>query len=238
MMHIGVLQTDSVLPEFLGEHGDYPEMFATLFSEVDPHLRFTSYNVQVAVPESIECDAYVITGSRHSVYDDLPWILPLVEFLGDVLAAQGRIIGVCFGHQLMAHFFGGRVAPAVGGWAVGVHHSEVIRRYSWMPDDASGFALLSSHKDQVVELPEGADLYLSNDFCPIAGFTMGSEVITVQGHPEFHKSYAADLMKYRREALGETVYQSGIDSLAVDTNAATMAGWLLEFARGPGLVSS
>ena len=232
MMHIGVLQTDSVLPEFQGEHGDYPQMFETLFGEVDPQLRFTSYNVQLAAPENIECDAYVITGSRHSVYDDLPWIAPLVKFLGDVLAARRRIIGVCFGHQLMAHFFGGRVAPAVAGWAVGVHRSEVIRRCSWMPDDASGFALLSSHKDQVVELPEGAELYLSNDFCPIAGFTMGREVITVQSHPEFHKPYAADLMKHRREILGEALYQSGIESLSVDTNATTMARWLLAFAQG------
>ena len=200
-----------------------------LFSGVSPAPELVSYDVRQGPPERIDCDAYLITGSRHSVYDDLPWIEPLVAFLREVLAANRKIVGICFGHQLMAHYFGGRVAPATQGWAVGVHDSRVVARDEWMPDDCSNFALLSSHKDQVVEMPANARLYLSNDFCPISGFTMGDQVITVQGHPEFNKAYSRALMDYRQEQLGEGVHARGVASLADDTSEQEMARWIMAF---------
>ena len=229
-LHIGILQTDSVLPQFQDEHGNYPGMFETLFRASEPHLQFTTYDVQSMLPQVADCDAYVITGSRHSVYDDLPWIPALAQFVATAMAADKKIIGICFGHQLMAHFFGGRVGPHAGGWAVGVHRSRVSERQAWMPDDQASFALLSSHKDQVQALPADAVVYLTNDFCPIAGFTMGDQVVTVQGHPEFTAPYARALLEYRREILGEAVYQSGVESLAETTSHAAMTDWLLAFA--------
>ncbi len=229
-LHIGILQTDSVLPEFQDEHGDYPHMFENLFVAADERLRFTTYDVQSAPPEHTECDAYVITGSRHSVYDDQPWIPALADFVEAALTADRKIIGICFGHQLMAHFFGGSVGAHHGGWAVGVHTSQVVTRQAWMPDSEASFALLSSHQDQVQELPQSAEVYLSNTFCPIAGFTMGNQVITVQSHPEFSAPYARALLERRRELLGEHVYQMGVESLAEETSEDAMARWLLAFA--------
>lgn len=230
-LHLGILRTDAVLDEFQTQHGDYPQMFRQLFLAVDPKLSFAEYDVARALPAAVNCDAYVITGSRHSVYDDLAWIGELVAFVRRVLDAGGVILGICFGHQLMAHFFGGRVAPAAAGWAVGVQESEVSAR-SWMGDDTPAqIRLLSSHKDQVATLPAHADLFASNDFCPVAGFTLGDQVITVQGHPEFAKPYAAALMNYRREILGEPTYQAGIDSLTHDTDELIVARWMLEFVR-------
>ena len=224
-LHIGILQTDSVLPHFVDAHGDYPQMFRELLWNVDDALRFTDYDVQSTIPNELECDAYLITGSRHSVYDELPWIELLVDFLRTALQAQKKVVGICFGHQLIAHYFGGRVGPAAAGWAVGVHASEVVRRAPWMNEHAQEVALLSSHKDQVLELP------LTNAFCPIAGFTMGDQVITVQGHPEFKKPYAEALMDMRQEQLGSTVYHQGIESLAAPTEEAQVARWLLDFVK-------
>lgn len=228
-LHIGILQTDNVLPDFVEDHGDYPQMFRELLWNVDEALRFTDYDVQTAVPGELDCDVYLITGSRHSVYDELPWIEVLVDFLRTALQAQKKVVGICFGHQLMAHYFGGRVGPADAGWAVGVHASEVVRREAWMREHAHEVALLSSHKDQVLELPANAELLLTNAFCPIAGFTMGDQVITVQGHPEFKKPYAEALMDMREAQLGSAVYQQGIESLAEPTEEAQVARWLLDF---------
>jgi GMP synthase-like glutamine amidotransferase len=236
-LHIGILQTDNVSPMFRDDHGDYPEMFQTLFGAVDDTLRFTQYDTQTGVPASIDCDVYLITGSKCSVYDDLPWISSLVDFIGEVLAAEKKIIGICFGHQLMAHFFGGRVAPAAAGWAVGVHTSEVVERKRWMGgmgEMGESIALLSSHKDQVQELPGDAELYLTNVVCPIAGFTVADQVITVQGHPEFNKPYARALMDMRQNMIGREVYENGVASLKQETEELVMAGWLLNFARGAG----
>lgn len=250
--HIGILQTDRVLDEFREDHGDYPDMFQRLFSDVDRDVIISSFWVQdvAQLPGDTACDAYLITGSRHSVYDELPWIPPLVDFLQTVLDARKKIIGVCFGHQLMAHYFGGRVAAAPQGWAVGVHQSRMLRRAPWMKTErgapgpgtstelgavterADQIALLSSHKDQVMELPEGAELFATNEFCPIAGFTVGDSVITVQGHPEFSATYAQALMDMRRDLLGDTVYRRGVASLACATDQNVFARWLLQFVRG------
>ena len=232
-LHLGILQTDSVLAQFQPEHGDYPQMFSDLFDGLGTDLRFTNYDVQRSCPPDIVCDAYVITGSRNSVYEDLPWIKELVSYLRNVLYMEKKIIGVCFGHQLMAHYFGGRVAPAEAGWAVGVHRSSVVAEQAWMADGGVDVALLSSHKDQVTELPDDAHTYLSNDFCPIAGFTVGDQIITVQGHPEFGKGYAKDLMDMRQEMLGKETYQCGLASLDEPTNEQVMARWLLDFVIKP-----
>ncbi|MEM7078113.1 MAG: GMP synthase [Pseudomonadota bacterium] len=236
-LHLGILRTDAVLDEFQDRFGDYPQMFRDLLLAVDGQLRFTEYDVRVALPADFACDAYLITGSRHSVYDDLPWIPALADYVRTAMAQGRKILGICFGHQLLAHFFGGHVAPAPGGWAVGVHASTLTPR-AWMGDDApTAMALLSSHKDQVQALPPTAQLYASNTFCPLAGFTLGEAAITIQGHPEFAKPYAAALMNFRRELLGEETFSAGMASLAHDTDSLQMARLLLDFAR-PAVAAS
>jgi GMP synthase-like glutamine amidotransferase len=94
------------------------------------------------------------------------------------------------------------------------------------------FSLLSSHKDQVAELPKAAEVFATNGFCPIAGFTMSDQVITVQGHPEFSKPYAQGLLDHRRTLLGEAVYQQGMDSMSKATDELLVTRWLLEFVVG------
>lgn len=233
-LRIGILQTDSVLEKFQPQFGDYPQMFERVLRTSAQHsglqVECVNYPVQLAMPTSIDCDAYLITGSRESVYDDLPWIVELVKFLEGALASGKHILGICFGHQLMAHFFGGRVTPAAGGWAVGVHTSDIVQRQSWMGTyTGERFSLLSSHKDQVAELPTSAEIFATNDLCPVAGFTMDDQVITVQGHPEFTKPYAQGLLEHRRHMLGEEIYQQGSASMVQDTDEVLVARWLLEF---------
>ena len=129
-VRVGILQTDSVLEKFQPQFGDYPQMFERVLHNsaqtMGLQVECVNYPVQSVLPSTMDCDAYLITGSRDSVYDDLPWIFDLVKFLEGALVAGKQVLGICFGHQLMAHFFGGRVAPAEGGWAVGVHTSEIV----------------------------------------------------------------------------------------------------------------
>ncbi|MEM7099396.1 MAG: GMP synthase [Pseudomonadota bacterium] len=244
-MHITILQTDSVMAQFQAEFGDYPGMFeqniAQVAAEQNLPLTMTSWDVRERLPDDAardQSDAYLITGSRHSVYDDLPWIEKLATFLRAEISAGKKVVGVCFGHQLMAHFFGGHVGPAEGGWAVGAHTSKVHTHEPWMDQAADSLALISSHKDQVLKLPENAQPYLSNSFCPIAGFTLGDQVITVQGHPEFSSGYSQALMNYRRDILGEETFNAGIASLDTPLDASRWIGWMLSFLHNANTAQS
>jgi len=235
-LKLGLLRTDSVLEEFQPRFGDYSDMFDALLNGAARdvpglELEIVGYFVPggelPGAPD--ECDGYVITGSRYSVYDPEPWIGRLAAFLEDVIAARRRVAGICFGHQLIAHFFGGRTEPAPAGWSVGVHRVRILRREPWMVPPLPEIGLLSSHKDQVTCLPDGAELIASTDRCPVAGFVMGSAVVALQGHPEFSKPYAEALMRKREALLGPETFTAGIDSLAQDTHEHLVGTWLLRF---------
>src|SRR5262245_51439099 len=169
-MRIGILRTDSVRPEFQVEFGDYPAMFRAMLmqSADDEPIEFRDYDVQHReYPTTLdECDAYLITGSRHSVYEDQPWIHRLADFVRDLNDAEHKLIGICFGHQLVAHALGGETRAAEQGWAVGVQDNYVLTPAEWMTPYRERFGLLSSHKDQVVRLPDGAEVFAATDFCP------------------------------------------------------------------------
>ena len=230
-MRLGILQADTVLGKFQPKHGDYPQMFMDVFNQAadGADLQFEVIDALAGrYPKPSRCDAYVITGSRHSVYADQPWIGGLAGFLRQALDAGRVVVGICFGHQLMAHFFGGRVERATG-WAVGVHRSRVLADEAWLEPRREAFNLLSSHQDQVTALPEGAQLIASNDFCPLAGFTWGGRVLTFQGHPEFPKAYSRDLMNMRRELLGPETHRNGLASLAQKTHQRLVSRWILNF---------
>lgn len=226
-----ILQTDSVLPELSTEHGDYPDMFIDLLTRAGwPAEQLTSVNVPAdGVPRSSDNSAYLITGSRLSVYDDEPWIAELAVFVGRALAERRKVIGICFGHQLLAHFFGGVVTKAPAGWKVGLQPTTVMRRRPWMEPWQAEFALLSSHQDQVARLPAAATTLASYDGCPVAAFELGSNALAIQGHPEFRKPYSAALMERRRSVLGEELFDAGMASLDGAMSAELIAHWMIRF---------
>lgn len=233
-LHLGILQTDSVLDGLQERFGDYPEMFSALFTAEDPSIRITTYDVQRSLPTTLDCDAYLITGCKLSVYDDHSWIRELAVFVAQAIQAKKKILGICFGHQLIAHFFGGLVAPAPVGWAVGVQTCKVVQKLPWMGDGhqvPDQLYLVSSHKDQVQQLPDSAQVFASSDLCPVSGFTLGDQVLTIQGHPELNTQYSEALMGVRRELLGEDVYQAGVESLTTPPDAQLFTRWMLAFVR-------
>jgi GMP synthase-like glutamine amidotransferase len=226
---LGILKADSVNPDLQVQHGDYTVMFVSVLGEADPALRFQIYDVtQFEYPDDLDdCDGYLITGSRHSVYEPIEWITRLGEFVVELNAAKKKLVGICFGHQLVAHVLGGRTAKSSKGWGVGRHETTLLdpSRPQW----SSEFGLLSSHQDQVQSLPQQARVIAQSDFCPIAGMAIGDHIVTLQGHPEFTKAYARDLLGVRRELLGETLYQQGVDSLDEEVHQDRVALIITDF---------
>lgn len=186
-MKIGILQTGHVPPS-LEEMGDYDEMFARLLA--GRGFDFVSYDVEGGtVPEDpLECDGWLITGSKHGAYEDHPWIPPLEALIRKIHAAGVPLVGVCFGHQIIAQALGGKVAKHPAGWSVG----RKIYRI-----EGEELPLNAWHQDQVTELPPEAEVVGASDFCKYAAITYGGRIFTVQPHPEFSGAFIGELISKR-----------------------------------------
>jgi GMP synthase-like glutamine amidotransferase len=232
-MKIGVLKTDDVREQLVGEFGEYPQMFAQLLRSQEPDLEFVTFEVQRGqYPRDIdEVDAYLITGSKAGVYEDKEWIPPLMDFVRQLHHAKKPTLGICFGHQLIAQALGGKTRKSDKGWGIGVHSYELQETPAWMSQPLDNFNLLVSHQDQVEELPPGAKVLASSDFCPYAMVQIDEHMLTLQAHPEFTKPYSNSLMDLRREAFGDELAEKGKASLQNDIHESAVARWMLEFLR-------
>ena len=230
-MKLGILNTDTVKPEFAAKHGEYPDMFAELFHLVDPDISLMTYEVvHGEYPSDIdEVDGYVITGSKLSVYDDIPWINDLKNFVRQLHSEEKKIIGICFGHQLVAEALGGKTGQAETGWCVGVHKNKFTDAAEDYGLTRSEFKIPSNHKDQVLELPPGGKLLARTETCPISAMGLGDHILTFQGHPEFSEGYARALLDMRRKIFGEMHYREAINSFKNETNNSQVASWILDF---------
>ena len=232
-MKLGILKTDAVRPEWVPEFGEYPDMFMALLEAADPSLEFAVYDVeQGEYPDDIdEVDAYLITGSKSSVYDDKPWIATLMDFVRELDRRQKKIVGICFGHQLVAQALGGKTEKSPRGWGVGLQGYRFSSTPSWHDGEDQDFAILASHQDQVVENARGARVLASSDFCDNAVVQVGEHILTFQGHPEFLPGYSREIMEFRREMIGESTYQAGVASLAREQQGDRVARWILNFLK-------
>jgi GMP synthase (glutamine-hydrolysing) len=225
-MQIGILQAGHISDDLRTRLGDFDEMFARL---LDGHgFTFRAFDVENMVfPEGVRaCDGWLVTGSKHGVYEDHAFIPPLERFIREAQDADVPLVGICFGHQIVARALGGRVEKWSGGWAIGrrpyeTKSGEVLHLNAW-------------HQDQVVALPPGAEVLASNDFCANAMVAYGRRAFTVQAHPEFSNDLIATYTAMRR---GTGTYPDDrMDAAAAQTDrpvdADRLAGAIAGFFKG------
>lgn len=234
-MKLGILKTDAVRPEWVPDFGEYPDMFIGLLGQVDPGLEFRVYDVeQGQYPADIdEVDAYLITGSKSSVYDDKPWIAALIEFVRELDRRRKKLVGICFGHQLVAEALGGKTEKSSKGWGVGLHTYRFDETPDWHDQQEPHFDVLVSHQDQVVKNATDARVLASSEFCENAVCQIGEHILTFQGHPEFVPEYSREIMEFRRKMIGEQTYETGVASLAAAPQRERVARWILNFLGAP-----
>lgn len=235
MTTLGLLETDTLYPELLADYGSYGQMFARFFGELDRDLHYRFYQVQEGeLPaQPGECDAFLITGSKAGVYDSLPWIAPLQSWIRDFHKRGAKIIGICFGHQILAHSLGGHAGKSPRGWGLGLHSTDIasdhLALFRGKLSEPSQLRLLHSHQDQVERLPVGAELLASSDFCPCAAYRIDQRVMSFQGHPEFTPVYLQRLLQRRIEIFGRDSYEQAVASLEQANDSPCVGALLLDF---------
>lgn len=201
-----------LLPESIPSH---ESMFFDLFRPINPDLTFDICRVlEGELPEQFETDTlYLIPGSNNAAYDDLPWIFTLQDWIRKAAARKVPLVGICFGHQLIAQALGGCVERFPGGWGVGIREMGVLDAdlLPYFPDRK--MRLIVNHHDQVTRLPEGAIPIATSDFCRYEGFRIGHYILTFQGHPEFTVDYERHLILNHAENEDATVKQRALETL-------------------------
>jgi GMP synthase-like glutamine amidotransferase len=236
-VRIGLLECDHVDEHNLAVAGDYRDMFASLLRRAAPQVELQHYDVSgagelPAAPD--ECDAWLCSGSRRSVYDDVGWIHDLAGFVREVHAAGAPFVGICFGHQLIAHALGGRTERAAEGWGVGAHELDVVQREPWMQPPVERPTLLFMHQDQVRRVPEGSVVLACALHCEIAAFRVGTTMLGIQAHPEFRPEYLAALLGDRIGRIGPETTSRARESLDRPTDDAAVARWIVRFLEQAG----
>ncbi len=190
---IGILQPGHAPTNLAHERGDYDQCFRTLLGE--DAFTYIIYDVEAGeLPASTaEADGWLITGSRHGAYEDHPWRDPLEDFIRSAYAGGRPLVGICFGHQIIARALGGDVVRADGGWIAGPQTYE--------GPGGMRFAVNAWHRDQVTKVPVDLEVFLKGEGCPVAGLFQQGRVLTFQPHPEFSPDYAAALLAERGSAL-------------------------------------
>ena len=232
-MTLCILDNDRLEADLVPRWHSYGAMTARLLREAgwegDIHIHPTR---EARYPDDLaRYKAVVLTGSRADAFGDEPWVVALREQVAAALARGQTLLGICFGHQLIAHVLGAPVGRAPNGWGQG----RMV--YEWLGPqgvaDASGaMALLASHQDQVLALPPGATLLARNAHCPVAAYAVGRQVLCVQPHPEFDPDYAARLIERRRAHFAPEHVAERLASLQDGHDGAAFGRYMVRFIQG------
>ncbi len=221
-MKIGILITGHP-PENMTDGGTYDKYFARLLG--DDGFTYEAWTVvDGELPNSVEeADGWLITGSKHGAYETHDWIPPLEDFIRESYAAHRPMIGVCFGHQVIAQAMGGKVEKFKNGWSIGRTEYDI---------KGQNFALNAWHQDQVVERPEMAEVIGSTDFCENAALLYDDRMWTIQPHPEYGHDFIEGLIKTRgKGVVPDAQLETATAALGGSLNNADIASQMAEFFK-------
>lgn len=231
MLKIGLLVCDHIREELRSKHGGYRQMFQRAFAPFSEQIELHALvSVDDEIPESHEeFDGYLITGSKYSVYEPLPWIEKLLILIRQCNDQQIPVVGICFGLQAIVLAMGGLVEETDKGWGIGLSFNQVVHQQPWMQPWNPSLDLIVSHKDHIITPPKSTAVLASSGFCPYYMIQIGDTLLGLQGHPEFSKEFSQDLMEVRRESIPSNRIREAQISLNGDPNSEQMVQWIVNF---------
>lgn len=233
-MRLCILDNDELDPLMVPAYGSYAAMFERLLRAAGWQGAVEVFQARRGQLPGLQAghDAVLLTGSRCDAFSDEDWVVALRRHVEGLLRQGTPLVGVCFGHQLIAHCLGARVQRAPQGWGSG----RMV--YDWhapqcLPPQGDAVrnrvALLASHQDQVLTLPQGATLLASSEHCPVAGYVLEGQALCLQPHPEFDARYSAYLLGKRRQQMGESLYAERLLCLEQAHDGPLMAALMARF---------
>lgn len=230
-MKAAIIQCDSVLSEFVTEFGTYTDMIKRMLDSAAANISYQVFDAQqFEYPDKLDAyDFFITTGSKADAYGDCPWIKQLIRFVRRLDEAKKKLIGICFGHQIIALARDGLVEKSPRGWGVGVAKNRVVAHPQWMQERKSELNMLVSHQDQITRLADDALVIAASDFCPFFMVQWEQHFLGIQGHPEWLAGYSRALMNHRRHILGDTRTDAGLASLTTAPDNALFTRWIMDF---------
>lgn len=231
-MKLTIIQTGDVPAPLRPQFGAYPPMFRRMFDEAGQAFDYDIVPVHdgAGLPDPMELEGILITGSAAGVYEDHAWLDPLRAFIRSAYAANTPMLGICFGHQVMADALGGDVRNSEKGWGLGRHTYAVKARPGFLATDLPALSIACSHQDQVITPPADAEVFLGSEFTPNAGLVYrNGKALSLQPHPEFLDDYTLALAELRRGKTSDEVVETAVASVATPSHSKDVAGWLGAF---------
>ena len=232
-MKLTLIQPTDVPDPLRAQFGPYDAMFHRLFGPQGFEFETVRLSAGQPLPDPATLDSVLVTGSSAGVYaTHFPWMEPLREFIRGAYAARTPMLGICFGHQIIADALGGDVRKSEKGWGLGRHVYGVSKRPAHIGGDLPEFAIACSHQDQVIAPPPDADVFMGSAFTPNAGLVYrNGATMTLQPHPEFEDDYTLALTEMRRGKAPDEVIATAISSVSRPSDSREMAGYLGAFIR-------
>ncbi|KIW63875.1 hypothetical protein PV04_08845 [Phialophora macrospora] len=210
-LRIAVLECDTPLPETKKRFEGYGGVFEFLLragakalnrSDLDPEsgLEFSFWQVELnpdKYPNPQEIDAILITGSKHDSFSDTPWINKLVDYTAKILSeTHVRVIGVCFGHQIVGRALKAKVGRNPDGWEAAVNDVQLSEKGKEL-FGVDKLRIHQMHRDCVFYYPEGVEELGSSPVCKVQGMYSPRRLMTTQGHPEFNQEIMTEIVNTR-----------------------------------------
>ncbi len=237
-MKIGILNAIRPGTSSVDWGGSPIDAFIRFFQSVDAPFEYVGYEAaQGELPSTPDaCDAYLVTGSPDDAFGTGDWVVALSQFIRDVYQSGEKMVGICFGHQVLAHALGGRVERAKKGIGFGLKSFDVTTKKVWMGNQQNQCALYFAHQDQVVQLPPDAELLGGSTFCPIALYEINGRVLGIQGHPEVTLEMMIEGSASMEDRMDRGMYETAVRSLENGRPDAQLVGrWIVNFLNQPVL---
>lgn len=229
-MKLTIIQLGETPAAMVDEFGRHPPQIQDMLNTSGTNFSFDVAHVLDGepFPDLDKLDGIIIPGSAKGTYDATDWMDPLRAFVREAYSAKKPMLGICFGHQIMADALGGEVRKSEKGWGLGRHLYEV-KGYPDFMGDTKQVAIAASHRDQVITPPKEAEVFLAFEFTPNAGLVYkNGAAISLQPHPEFSVDYSRALVELRRgDPLNaeqvvdvDKTLDAGVDNAAVAKNLA------------------